>query len=229
MNIKAAIFDMDGTIVNSLFFWEEKWKELGKRYLGVNDFVPPSEVDKNVRTMKLRECAGYVKEALGLQASEEEIFDFFGGHLPDFYREKANVKDGMEQLLSYFHKKNVLMCIATATAADTAGEVIRYFGLDRYFLHVVSCADADVNRGKDSPRVYEKALRLLGTSPEETLIFEDSDTALKTARSLGLHTVGIEDRYNGNAEKLRQYAEIFIGKDENIFDGFTGRYEKAGF
>ena len=229
MNIRAAIFDMDGTIINSLFYWEDKWKELGRRYLGVSDFVPPAQIDKNVRTMKLRECACYVRDALGLHADDDEIFDFFGGNLLDFYRKKANVKDGMECLLPYLQKKGIRMCIATATAADTAKEVIRYFGLDGYFTHIVSCDDADVNRGKDSPKVYEKALRLLGTEPDETLIFEDSDTALRTAQTLGLHTVGIEDRYNANTEKLRQYAELFIGKDENIFDGFAGRYQQADF
>lgn len=220
MEIKYALFDMDGTVINSLFYWNEKWRELGERFLNIKDYTVPTYVDKNIRTMKLRECALYVKKALNLNVSDDEIFDFFNNDLLEFYKQKTNVKDGIKELLNEFNNNGVKICLATATSSDTAKKVLEHFNLSRYFYGVVSCSDEDVNAGKDSPRVYLKALKILNADVKSTILFEDSFIALKTAKGIGLKTVGIEDKYNENTDKLKYYADIFIKENENIYDSF---------
>ena len=210
MQIKAAIFDMDGTLINSLFYWEIQWKKFGEAYLGVKDYVPDPALDAKGRTMRLSDCALMIKAHFALRVSDEEILAFFADGLWDFYKECASLKPGALETLRALQKAGVKMCIASATDGENVRKVARLFGIDQFIPDILSCCDPDVGKGKDQPDVYEKALRVLGSRAEETACFEDSPVALETAKKMGLVTVGVYDRYNYGHDRLEALSDIYL-------------------
>ena len=69
MKIKGAIFDMDGTLVDSLFFWDDYWSELGIRYFGDKTFYPHADVEKLLRTMTLEQMVRRIQDIYSMEAS----------------------------------------------------------------------------------------------------------------------------------------------------------------
>lgn len=214
MKIKGAIFDMDGTLVDSLFFWGVFWRDLGEKFLGKENYAPPKEIDLKVRTMILTDAMAYVKDALGIAADAEEIVSFAKEKLSDFYRYKVKAKAGAHALLDHLKGIGVRMCVASATDKKYLPIALDACGLTPYFETVLSCAELGV--GKDKPDIYFAALAALGTDASETCVFEDSFVALETAKKAGFHTVGIYDENNYEQERLCQASELYLSEGVSL-------------
>ena len=214
MKIKGAIFDMDGTLVDSLFFWGVFWRDLGEKFLGKENYAPPKEVDLKVRTMIFTDAMAYVRDALGIAADAEEVVSFAAEKLSDFYRYKVKAKAGAHALLDHLKGIGVRMCVASATDKKYLPIALDACGLTPYFETVLSCAELGV--GKDKPDIYFAALAALGTDASETCVFEDSFVALETAKKAGFHTVGIYDENNYEQERLCQASELYLSEGVSL-------------
>jgi HAD superfamily hydrolase (TIGR01509 family) len=210
MKIKGAIFDMDGTLVDSLFFWGVFWRDLGERFLGKENYAPPEEVDLKVRTMIFTDAMAYVRDALGIEATSDEVVSFATENLSDFYRYRVKAKTGAYALLDHLKAKGVRMCVASATDKKYLPIALDACGLTPYFDTVLSCAELGV--GKDKPDIYLLSLEKLGVSASECAVFEDSFVALETARSIGCHTVGIFDENNYGQDRLRAASDLYLSE-----------------
>ena len=215
MEIKAAIFDMDGTLIDSLFFWDDAWKRVGKKYLQNEDFYPSEEVFRKMQAMPLRDAMIYANSIYSFTADNDELSDFIYSELEDHYINRVTVKKGAIELLEHLQSTGMKLCLASATAMKYLKIALHAQGLDKFFPIVLSCADYGV--GKDTPYIYEKALEALGVSADESYVFEDSHIALRSAGSIGIHTVGVYDRYN-YCDSLKENAELFIGQDMSLSD-----------
>ena len=212
--MNAAIFDMDGTLVHSLMYWNTLWEDVGRDWLGIDGFRPSEEIDKRVRTMIFTQAMAYVNNACGINANEEEFIKYATDNLESFYRNVVTVKDGAREFLEYLHGKRIKLCLASATDMKYVNIALDVLDLRKYFDHIMSCADIGV--GKDRPDIYLFALDALGTKAEETYIFEDSFVAIETARSIGLNTVGIYDKYNFDHDRLRRSSMIYLGEETDM-------------
>ena len=212
--LNAAIFDMDGTLVDSLMFWSIIWEDIGRDHLGRVNFTPSEEIDKKVRTMIFTDAMLLVKEHYGIKASDEEFIKYATGKLGDFYREVVTVKPGAREFLEYLKEKNIKMVLASATDMKYVNIALDCLDLRKYFITAMSCSEIGI--GKDRPDIYFRALDALNVSPEETYIFEDSFVALETAGSIGLKTVGVYDKYSFDQERLKRASLIYIGKETDL-------------
>ena len=212
-NIKGAIFDMDGTLIDSLIVWNEIWDAIGERY-GKKGFRPSDEDDKAIRTMTLSTCCDFIHQRYDLGSCGKELYDYMNEICEVFYAERVLLKDGVTEFLDHLASKGVKMIVATATALDLVMIAYRRCGLDKYFSEVISCAT--IGKGKDQPDIYLLALEKLGTPKEETWVFEDSATAVVTASKIGLPTVGIYDDYNYGQDVLQSTANYYIAKGETL-------------
>ena len=215
MKIRGAIFDMDGTLIDSLSFWEHLWSEIGAHYLADPTFRPRLEDDRRIRTMIYREGIAYIWQTYRIPTPLDEFLAFALRGLTEFYKTVARPKEGALALLGALRAKGIPMCLASATAKSEVVAALEYHGMLGYFDAVISCADIGV--GKDKPDIYLEALRLLDLPPEETCLFEDSYVALETGKSIGLRTAGVFDRYNFGQDRLRAAAEIYLGEGESLF------------
>lgn len=214
MKIKGAIFDMDGTIIDSLMFWDHLWQRIGQTYFDGADFRPSEAVDKAIRTMVYADAMAYLKDACGIPENTEEFVRFASDGLTDFYRDVASVKPGAAQLLSFLKEKGIRLCLASATAMPEIRFALDCHGLLPYFDVLLSCADLGV--GKDRPDIYLEAVRRMGLSPAEVCVFEDSFVALETAKAAGFQTVGLYDRYNLEQGRLQAASDLYMGEGHTL-------------
>lgn len=213
-NIKGAIFDMDGTLVDSLMIWEVLWDRFGNRFLNGGKFRPSEESDKAVRTMTLKDAMNYLYDVYRIGNSGEELFEFTTETMRDFYSQEVMLKKGVKEFLEYCYQRGVKMCIASATEKSLIKTALKHCNIEKYFSEIFSCAD--IGKGKEEPDVYLTALEYLGTEKEETYVFEDSQIAIATADKIGIRTVGIYDKYNYGQEKIQQMSTEYIAKGETL-------------
>ena len=214
MKIKGAIFDMDGTLVDSLSFWDVLWAKIGERYLGIKNFKPSEEVDKSVRTMIFTKAMAYVKDVLGIEVSEEDIVEFGTSSLANFYRDVVLCKNGAKELLDSLEAKGIKMCLATATDMKYVNIALDKLDLRKYFTAIMSCAD--IGKGKDQPNIYLNASEALGFERKDICVFEDSYVALETAKAIDLKTIGIFDKNNFGQDRLEKASIIYLGENKSL-------------
>ncbi|MBQ2718440.1 MAG: HAD family phosphatase [Clostridia bacterium] len=214
MKIRGAIFDMDGTLLDSLTFWEHFWERTGERYLGREGFRPPEDLDRRVRTMLYADAMRAVHRECGISSPCEEFLAYAKEALSDFYRTVARPKAGAVALLSTLCERGIPLCLASASAPEEVGFVLCHHGLAPYFSEVLSCTEVGV--GKDRPDIYLLAAERLRLSPSDVAVVEDSYVALETARRAGFRTVGVYDRNNYGWDRLRAAADRYLPEGEPL-------------
>ena len=214
MKIKGAIFDMDGTLVDSLMLWEVLWDAFSECFCNGKGFCPTAEDDKAVRTMTLKAAMQMLHEHYGIGRDGQELLDTANTIFADFYATRVELKAGVKEFLEHLSAQGVKMCLASATASDLVALAVKHCELEKYFLKVFSCGELGL--GKDKPDIYLLARDFLGTPIEETWIFEDSHIALGTAAGVGMPTVGIWDKHNTNQDDIKTVATHYIAEGETL-------------
>ena len=212
--MKAAIFDMDGTLIDSLMLWDVMWSTFGERYLHNKSFVPSPEDDKKVRTLTLKDAMHLIHINYNLGESGEELLALANTIINDFYANSVELKSGVREFLEHCQNKGVRMCIASATAPELLDVALKHCDIETYFSKVFSCGT--IGKGKEEPDIFLQAAEFLGAEIKETWLFEDSLTAIETAVKIGMPTVGIYDRYNFGHDRMKQIATEYIAEGETL-------------
>lgn len=211
MDIKGAIFDCDGTLIASLGFWEVLYEKLGEYYFNDKSFHPASEDDRAMRTQNAAFIGKVFHTRYGVQEDEERIAKRALDICEWYYRELVELKAGVRELLAHLKKTGVKICIASAAETDLIKMVLAKHDILDYFEGIVSCTE--IGAGKDKPDVFIAAEKFLGTSRNQTWVFEDSLLAAKTAKSAGYPVVGVYDRLGFGQDALRELSDEFIEED----------------
>ncbi len=210
MNFKGAIFDLDGTLLDSMPFWET----LGSEYLKAKGIIPRENVDRTLKTMSLQQGARYLKREFSIPGSEDEIIDEIVAMIEDIYLSKVPLKAGALPLLERLYEEKVRMCIATATENSLAKAALERLGALRYFDFILTCFDTGM--GKDRQEFFLKALELLNTPKEETIVFEDALYAIKSAKAAGLLVVAVYDEsFHEEREEIRVISDFYLDSLED--------------
>ena len=214
MKIKAAIFDMDGTLIDSLKIWNVLWSKIGEAYLNDQTFRPSEEDDKKVRTLMFKDAMELIHKNYHLGKSGAEVLALANQILIDFYANEVTLKDGVLEFLEHCKQNGVKMCLATASTPDLLNIAIHHCDIGKYFLNKFSCST--LGKGKEEPDIYLLAADSLGENISETWVFEDSLVAIETATKIGMPTVGIYDRFNFGQDKIKEIATKYIGPEETL-------------
>ena len=202
--IKAVIFDMDGTLIDSTGIWHE----IDKEFFAKRNIELPSDYAQHIVHLGLKQAAIYTKETYHLQESIQEIMNEWHDMSIDMYKYHVELKPGALELLNLFKKHGIEMAIATANDEPLYRPCIERLGIGDYFDAI-----ADVNtakEGKQSAKIYLDLAKTLGAEPQNTLVLEDMPTCIKTAFKNGFITVAVYD----NASK--DYDEQKM-KDSHLF------------
>lgn len=204
-DFRAAIFDLDGTLFDSMPFWNHI-DELFLSRRGINEV--PADYLLAIAHLGAEETARYTIERFGLTESPEEMMSEWRGDALRFYANDVKMKDGAYDFLVHLRGKGVRMAVATASEDDLFMPAIKRLGLEGFFDAYARVSE--VPRKKDFPDVYELACTRLGVSKEDTVVFEDICTAVCGAKSGGFRVVAVYDETSErDKDIIMQTADVF--------------------
>lgn len=202
--IKGAIFDLDGTLLDSMPMWDT----IGVDYLRSLGREPREDLKETFKTFTLEQSAKYYRAHYGVTLSVAEIVEGVNKMLADYYIHTVPLKSGVDKLLRSLCTNGVKMCVATVTDRPLAEASLIRLGVREYFSGILTCAE--VGHGKEEPHIYREALACLGTQKEETVVFEDAYHALKTAANDGFRTAAVYDAHEERQADLKAFAYYYI-------------------
>ena len=216
MRLQGAIFDMDGTLLDSMHIWDH----FGTRFLRDMGVEPDPDTEDRVKVMTVRECARYFRERYHLPQSEQELVDMTHDRVNHFYTSEVRPKPDVEKFLSLLKMEGVWMYVATATDRHLAEAALRHAGIDGYFRGILTCAE--VGQGKDSPEIYERCMRRLRSTKRDTVVFEDALHAIQTAKAAGFRVCGVYDPFaEAEQAEIRRICDYYIRSFEEMFETET--------
>ena len=204
MNIKYAIFDLDGTLFNSTHIWEKVDILFFESY-GMS--LPSGYLDV-VAHKSLDEASLYTKHTYNLKESTHEIKAHWDKLIRKEYEENIALKPYVTDFLEHLKNKNVKMAVATGLPHSLFKPALKRLDIEKYFSTM--CSVDDVKKGKGSPDLFLYTAKNLGAKPEECVMFEDVLNAMKVAKSVGMTVCAVWDKASKNEEEISQTADYYI-------------------
>lgn len=204
--IKAAIFDYDGTVMDSMGMWSQASSNYVRTVLKKE---PADGLDEAIKNTSLEEGAKIFREQYGAPGTDSEIVQSVLATVTDQYRNTLQLKPDVLRVLEDLKVHGIKMCVATASAREMIEAGNERLGLNKYFEKVFTCMEVGANKRK--PDIYNEAASYFETSPEETLVFEDVLHASKTAAEAGYQLIGIFDKYSADdSDSIKEISRLFL-------------------
>ena len=204
MKISGAIFDVDGTLLDSMSIWDT----IGADYLRSIGYIPRENLNEIFKNMSLLQAAEYYRNEYGVTLRVEEIMSGVNAMLEQFYQYEAPLKPGAAELLARLRQNRVKLCIATATDRYLVEAALARCGVLSYFGEIFTCNG--VGHGKDEPHIFEAALRFLGTERAETVVFDDALYAIRTAKEAGFPIAAVYDTHEKSQTEVRALSDFYL-------------------
>lgn len=202
---KAVLFDLDGTLVDSMGIW----KEIDIEYLGRFGIPLPKGLQADIEGMSFSETAVYFKKRFDLPDTVEQIKEAWNRMAWGKYMNEVPLKPGVEAFLPLCRELGIKCGIATSNSRELVENVVKARGVDAFFSCILTACD--VGRGKPAPDIYLEAARRLGIAPAGCLVFEDILPGIQSGKAAGMQVCAVDDFYSGDIkEEKRRMADYFI-------------------
>ena len=206
MKKKAYIFDLDGTLLDSM---KIGWQRVLLGYLDEQGVSYPSDIIKRVVALGLKGVAKYYKENLQVGGSEEEVYSAIIEMMREQYATVIPAKGNVETLLKSLKGDGASLNVLTAGIHPLFDPCLKRLGLDKYFDNIWSTEEFAYT--KADPALYKEVARILGFASEDCVMVDDSITALRPAKEAGFATVGVYDEVSKDYERdMRALCDLYI-------------------
>ena len=208
--IKGVIFDLDGTLVDSMWMW----KTIDIEYLGKRGLDCPEDLQKKIEGMSFSETAVYFKERFHLPDSLEEIKAEWTRMSLDKYENQVPLKPGAGRFLRFLKDHNIPMGIATSNGQAMVDGVLDALKIRPFFDSVATACE--VKAGKPAPDIYLRAAMVLGVQPSDCLVLEDSENGIKAGVNAHMDVICIPDLVNHPQSVLNLCKAVVPSLDQVI-------------
>ncbi len=204
-DIHAFIFDLDGTLVDSMWIW----KEIDEVYLDKYQITVPDGFQDKIEGFSFTETAHYFKEFFSLKDSIETIKNDWNELAWEYYTKKVPMKKNVHSVLTYAKNNNIKLGIASSNSRELVEAVLESLHISHFFDVVVTSCEAKI--GKPAPDVYLLAAKLLDIPVENCLVFEDVIAGIQAGKNANMKVCAVEDDFSSHKrnEKM-QLADYFI-------------------
>ncbi len=211
-DIDAVIFDMDGSLVDSMWMW----RAIDIAYLGKFGISLPENLQSEIEGMSFGETAVYFKEHFPIPDSLEEIKADWNRMAWDKYMYEVPLKQGIPEFLAGCSANGIKLGIATSNSRELVENVAKVHRLREYFTSIMT--GCDVARGKPFPDIYLAVAEQLGASPGRCLVFEDIVAGIQAGKNAGMRVCAVEDSYSAqDREKKKRLADYYIEEYTGLF------------
>ncbi len=205
-HIQGAIFDLDGTLLDSLHVWQD----VDARFFAKRNIPMPPEYAHAVKAMELFEAANYTKTTFDLPETQEELVREWHDMIREEYTLRVAMKPHAKALLEALAAQNIKLALATSSSRELFLPALKRHGVADLFSSFTETSEAA--RGKNFPDVYLLAAERLGLKPENCAVFEDILAGIRSAKRGGFYTVAVADPHSKADEKaLKAEADLFLG------------------
>ena len=204
-NIKACIFDLDGTLVDSMWMWPD----IDREYLNRFEIEYDDNLKNEIDGISFHETAVYFKNKFGISDSVEKICKDWEDMAYDKYKYEVKEKPGCKKFLEHLRSKGIRMGIATSNNRSMVDVVLESLNMKDFF-EVITTSD-EVKRGKPAPDVYLTTANLLNVEPKNCLVFEDVVAGIMAGKSAGMKVCAIEDDFTKEVrQKKKELSDYYI-------------------
>lgn len=211
MNIKCVIFDLDGTLADSLWVW----RQIDIDYLNTFNLKPDKKLYDDIAHLSFEQCAHYFKNRFNIKDSIETIMKTWNDMSISHYKTDIKLKPGAYEFLKSLKTSGIKIALATSNSPDLFEPCLKNNNVYDFFDNFTT--SDEVKCSKNSPDVYLKAAEKNNCLPEECVVFEDILTAVKSAKSAGMKVVAVYDSHSYDTEKsLAEASDKLIHSYENL-------------
>ena len=210
--IKGVIFDLDGTIIDSM----DVWYRTDRIFLQENGIEnPPEDISERVKKLTVDKSAELFINEFGLKCTKDYVIKRIEEIVGYEYFHNIPLKNGVPELLDFLDEKNIPYGIATVTYKNLAEAVLKRHGIYERLEFLLTVAEYP--QGKKNPDMYLKCAEIMGLSPENVLIAEDSLYCIQTAVNVGFVTAGIYDNSSHNdRESIIKISDYYFNEISEI-------------
>lgn len=208
-NKKAVIFDLDGSLVDSMWIW----REIDIEYMNRHGYATTREeldaFQAEIEGMSFRETAEWVSSHYEIPRTVEEMMDDWNSMAWDKYEKEVPLKEGVREFIEKCHKKGIKLGIASSNSRELVENVLSVHGIIDYFECIRTGSDG--LPGKPAPDIYLTTARELGVNPSECLVFEDVVKGIHAGKNAGMQVCAVEDAYSAiHREEKKKLADYYI-------------------
>lgn len=212
--IKAVIFDLDGSLVDSMWIW----KAIDEEYLGRYGIALPPDLQSSIGGRSFTETAVYFKERFAIPDSLEKIKAEWNRMAWNKYAKEVPLKAGAREFLDYCLAHQIRLGIATSNSRELADNILSVHQLEPYFDCVMT--GCEVEKGKPAPDIYLAVARELHTSPADCLVFEDIVQGIQAGKAAGMCVCAVDDAFSSaQEEQKRKLADYYIHHYQEAIEG----------
>jgi len=211
MTFEGAIFDLDGTLLDSMPFWDN----IASDYLIKNGITPPGDLKEILKPLSFAQTAQYFIDELCVPYSSNEIIEQVNAMVEDKYKNKIPLKPYSKEFIDMLNNMGIKLCVATAMDFSLAKAALKRTGIFDQLDFLATCAT--IGYAKDTPDFFLNTAKKLKVPPSKTIVFEDALHAVLSAKKAGFFVAGVYDKsMEKDSDSIRKYSDIYITSFEEM-------------